>query len=91
MWAIASDAKRQRAIQKAVVAKLGEEEAARIEFLTTDAMVATLDSLIDPEPTETTVRGYKVSVSRKQLSPDEARNRQATIAKILASSLKDRQ
>lgn len=89
VWAIAPDAKRQRSIQRAVAAKLGDEEAAKIEFLTTDAVVATLDSLVDPEPRETTVRGYKVSVSRKSLSPEEARQRQAAIAKILAGSFKD--
>lgn len=90
VWAIAPNLTRQRAIRKAAEARLGPDELGKIEFLTTDEMVLALDVFAEPEPEETTVRGYKVSVSRRTASPQEALELRATISRIVAQSMKDR-
>ena len=46
-------------------------------------------NLAVPEPEETVVRGYKVSVERRAVSAAEAKERRANIARIVAQSRKD--
>jgi hypothetical protein len=84
IWAVAPDAKRRRAIQKSAEARLALEDFARIEFLTTEDVVAALDALSVPEPAEKVVLGYRVTSSRKSISPTEATERRAAVARILS-------
>lgn len=88
VWAIAADAKRLRAIEQAAHARLSREDLAGVEFLTTEDIVPTLDGLQSPEPAETTVRGYKVKVSRTPVSTAEAKGRRAMIARVVAQSMR---
>jgi iron only hydrogenase large subunit-like protein len=86
VWAIAPDAKRRKAIQLQAEARLGSDDAARIDFLTTEELIEALDSLSIPEPEEKVVKGYRVKSTRKAISPAEAKDRRASIARILAQS-----
>lgn len=88
IWAIVPDQKRQRALKKAAEARLAPADFGRVEFMTTEVMVLALGELAEPEPTESVVRGYKVSVSRMVVSPQEAEQRRANIARIVAQSLR---
>jgi hypothetical protein len=85
VWAIAPDGKRRRAVQQMAEARLGPD-VARIEFFTTEEMVEALDALVVPEPEEKVVKGYRVRTTRKAVSPAEAKERRANIARILAQS-----
>jgi hypothetical protein len=89
IWAIVPDQKRQRALKKAAEARLAPEDFARIEFMTTEAVVFALGDLAEAEPQESIVRGYKVSVSRMAVSRQEAEERHANIARIVARSVRD--
>ncbi|WP_374683221.1 type IV secretory system conjugative DNA transfer family protein [Accumulibacter sp.] len=46
-----------------------------------------LDDLNTPATTETTVRGYKVKVTRQAVSPEDVVNRRAAMAEVIARSL----
>jgi hypothetical protein len=89
IWSIAPTDKRKRAVRAAAQNRLATEDLARVEFLTTEEMVFALSMLAEDEPQESVVRGYKVSVSRKVVSPEDAKERQASIARIVAQSLRD--
>lgn len=89
VWAIAPDIKRRRAIQQQAEARLGPEEASRVEFLTTEELIEALDSLSVPEPEEKVVKGYRVKTTRKAISPGEAKERRANIARILSQSIRN--
>jgi hypothetical protein len=84
IWAITPDPKRQRTIRKAAEAQLSPEDVTKVEFLTTEEMVLALAMLAEPEPQESVVRGYKVSVSRKEVSVEEMLARKASINRIVA-------
>ncbi len=86
VWAVAQDARRLKAIRRAAEERLGPDLVANIEFLTTEEIVERLDDLAVPETEETTVRGYKVKVSRKVVGVDEAAERRRAIARILANA-----
>lgn len=54
-----------------------------------DEVLARLDELSGaPEPTKSTVRGYKVKVARTAVDTEEAKARRQAIAEVLARSLK---
>jgi len=89
IWAIAPDAKRRRAIKLAAEARLGADDAARVEFLTTEELIEALDALSVPEPEEKVVKGYRVKTTRKAISPTDAKERRANIARILSQSMRD--
>jgi hypothetical protein len=89
IWAIAPDAKRRRAIKQAAEARLGPDDVGRVEFLTTEEMIEALDALSVPEPEEKVVKGYRVKTTRKAISPTEAKDRRANIARILSQSIRD--
>ena len=89
VFAVANDAKRLRAIEKAACAQLLEEDLANVFFLTPDTVAATLDEFAKPAETTTVVRGYKVKVSRTKVGASEGADRRETIAKIVAKSLRN--
>ena len=89
IWSIAPNDKRKRTVRAAAQTELSADDLIRVEFLTTEEMVLALSMLVEDEPQESVVRGYKVSVSRKLVSPEDAKERQASIARIVAQSLRD--
>lgn len=77
----------QERYRATVLADLAEEERARVTILTPEEVPDFIAALASPDPTETTVKGYKVRVSRTAVSPNEARERRDTLARIVARSL----
>ncbi|HEX7760583.1 MAG TPA: hypothetical protein VF459_13835 [Caulobacteraceae bacterium] len=57
-----------------------------MEFFTTEELIGALDGLSVPEPAEKVVKGYRVKTTRKAISPAEAKDRRANIARILSQS-----
>ena len=51
-------------------------------------MADALDAFMAPPEQETVVRGYKVKVSRTFVSDDEAGDRRAAVARVIAQSLR---
>jgi site-specific DNA recombinase len=45
VWAVAPDAKRRRTVQQQAELRLGADDAARIEFLTTEELIDALDAM----------------------------------------------
>lgn len=63
------------------------EIADLVIVLVPDELVVALDQLT-PRPTpETTIRGYKVKVSRQALTPGDIAGRRAAIAGVIARSM----
>jgi hypothetical protein len=80
-----SDRQRQM-LQRYITAALEEAERDKVKYLLPDEMVEYLQS--QEPPTEQTVRGYRVKVSRKAVDVEEAEARRKTIAAVIARSLK---
>lgn len=65
-----------------------ETTATAIDAIAPDEIVATLDGLhTGHAAVETTVRGYKVKVTRQALSPEELTGKRSAIAGVIARSL----
>ena len=89
VFAIGSDAKRLRTIENAAKAVLSVDDIAKVSFLTPYAVAAALDSLSLPPAEETVVRGYRVKVSKTVVSASEAQDRRASVARVIAQSLRN--
>ena len=75
----------------AVVEGLPESELDRLTLLYPDDLPDFIASLAPaPAPEDNIVRGYRVKVSRTDVSPEEAKARRETLARLVAKSL-DRQ
>lgn len=65
-----------------------QEEACRVFVIAPEHLVATLDEFDPgPAPQESTVRGYKVKVTRQTVSPEDAANRRSAVAAVIAKTL----
>jgi len=82
---ICPEARRRQKCQRA----LDEHSlAGNVRVLGPDDLVSYLDEFEEPlPPPETTVRGYKVRVSRQQFSPDELAARRTAVAQVIARSV----
>lgn len=83
---VCKDKRRRDKVQKMLTS--AQPEAATILFIGPDEVVGTLDR-VDPTPqtTEGVVRGYKVKVSRQNLSANDIATRRLVIAEVIARSL----
>lgn len=86
VFAIATDAKRLRAIEAAARDTLSESDITKIDFLTPESLPDVLDALSAPIP-ESTVRGYRVKVTRSNVGVAEAQDRRAVVARVVAKSM----
>ena len=84
---IAADARQLRGIERIARERLSEEQLRKIAFLVPDDIVEALDALTPPPTEEKIVRGYRVKLSRTLITPEEANQRRATIAKVVGRSL----
>ncbi len=89
--AISTDLRRAKAISRAAKEKMGETEFEKLTVITPDEVVQALDALAPPEPQDQVVRGYKIKVSRRAITPEEAKERRAAVAKVVAKSIVDQQ
>ena len=87
VFAIATDQKRLRTIEKQARERLPENEITRILFLTPEQVAGALDELAAPAEEEALVRGYRVKVSRTVVDAAEAQDRRAAVAKVIAKSM----
>lgn len=71
----------------AILDGLSDEERPRVTILTPEEVPDYIAGLAPANPSETTVKGYKVRVSRTSISPDEARERRDTLARVVARSI----
>lgn len=85
---LAKTAASQARYRAAVLEGLSEAERSRLTFLlpeeTPDFIAAHAPRI---EPRETVVKGYRVRVSHASVSPEEARARRDTLARVIAGSL----
>lgn len=86
---VVPDERQRKAMRTFIVPNLEEKDAEKVAFLLPEEVLARLDELSGaPEPTESTVRGYKVKVTRTAVDTEEAKARRQAIAEVLARSLK---
>lgn len=78
----------QARYRAAVLAGLSEDEQSRLTFLLPEETPDFIASHAPrAQPTETMVKGYKVRVTHASVSPEEARARRDTLARVIAGSL----
>ena len=78
----------QARYRSTITESLSHEQQERLSFLVPEDLPDYIASLAPPpETTETLVRGYKVRTSHAAVSPEEARSRRETLAKLVARSL----
>ena len=78
--------KRLATIESSTRASLSEIDLAKIDFLTPEGVAEALDALSAPVQ-ESTVRGYKVKVTRSSVGAAEAQDRRASVTRIIAKSM----
>lgn len=89
---LAKSKQTQGKYRSALVEGLAPSELERVSILAPEELPDVIAYLAPPpEPTETVVRGYKVKVSKKVLSPEEARARRETLARLVSRSLDQQQ
>jgi hypothetical protein len=88
VFAVASDARRLRAIEAQVRERLSGDDMARIHFLTPELVADALDQLAPPTDEPSIVRGYRVKLSRTTVGAAEAQDRRAAVAKVIAQSMR---
>lgn len=75
--------------RKFVIPHLDEADRDKVRFQSIENFLEYLDELaVSVAPTEGMVRGYKVRVTRRTVSEEEARTRRQAITQVIARSLK---
>ncbi len=83
---VAEEKKRVKALQDYISSQLEGGEVQKVSFLLPVEALSFLDEQT-VEPEETTVRGYKVKVSRSTKTAGDAEERKKAIAKVIGRSL----
>ncbi|MHB8256936.1 MAG: hypothetical protein ACYDE0_06815 [Acidiferrobacterales bacterium] len=77
-----------KSLGKFIEESLDEDEQGKVRYLVPENLIEYLDSLGEPpQPTEQTVRGYKVRIVQQVVDPKEADARRQAIAGVIARSL----
>ena len=85
---VGSNERHIKALAKFVEENLDESERGKVRYVVPERLTEYLDSLgIIPQPTEQTVRGYKVRTVQQVVDPKEAGTRRQAIAEVIARSL----
>jgi hypothetical protein len=87
VWVVSPDQKHLKAIRGLSELSLTEAQRAAVVFMS-DADIPSAFSDRPSPPIETTVRGYRVRVKKAGASFDETQSKRATVAEILARSIK---
>ena len=69
--------------------ELSDEALSKIAFVTPEQVILALDALDIPPVEESVVNGYKVKVRRTVVSPAEAKDRRAAVARVIARSMRN--
>ncbi|MGH1428744.1 MAG: type IV secretory system conjugative DNA transfer family protein [Arenicella sp.] len=75
-------------IQNAVITEISTDDHCKINYLTPDGFIDYLESIAQAQTTTKTVNGFKVKVSKKQLTSEQQKERKEAIASVIASSIK---
>lgn len=86
---IGSTERQVKALTKFITENLDTEHHSKIRYAVPESIIEFLDSIeAGPKVTESEVRGYKVKVTRQDLSPEEIAKRRAAVAGVIARSLR---
>jgi hypothetical protein len=85
---LAPERRRLDAIAKVVRSALLDSERARVDFLLPEEFLTYLTTLTPPPPSEEQVGGYKVKVSYKKPTGEDAKARQRAVTEVIARSVK---
>jgi hypothetical protein len=85
---VASEQRYLTTMRKLAAGHLEPEVVERVRFFLAEEFIGYLDELKGQQPTEETVRGYKVKVTRRPIDPAEAEERKRAIAGVIARSLR---
>jgi hypothetical protein len=86
---IGSTERQVKALAKFIEENLDAEHHGKIRYAVPESIVEFLDSIeAGPKTTESEVRGYKVKVTRQDLSPEEIAKRRAAVAGVIARSIR---
>jgi hypothetical protein len=89
VWAIGIDRKRRSSLEATAKGRLDPLDIVKVEFLTTEELIDALDALSVPDTDDMVIKGYRVKSTLKPISPMEAKERRANIARILSRSTRD--
>ncbi len=85
---VGSNERHVKSLGKFIEENLDEEEQGKVRYVVPENLIEYLDSLGEPpQPTEQTVRGYKVRTVQQVVDPKEADARRQAIAGVIARSL----
>jgi len=86
---VGSNERHIKALAKFVEENLDESEQGKVRYIVPKRLTEYLDSLGEaPQPSEQTVRGYKVRTVQQVVDPKEAGARRQAIAEVIARSLR---
>jgi hypothetical protein len=85
---LAAERRRLDAIAKVVRSALLDSERARVDFLLPEEFLTYLSAQTPPPPSEEQVGGYKVKVSYKKPTDEDAKARQRAVTEVIARSVK---
>lgn len=86
---VGSNERHVSSLGKFIEENLEEGDQGKVRYLVPEGLVEYLDSLGEPpQPTEQTVRGYKVRTVQQVVDPKEAGARRQAIAEVIARSLR---
>lgn len=89
---VGSNERHVKALAKFIEENLEENQRGKVRYVVPEGLTEYLDSLGEiPQPTEQTVRGYKVRTVQQVVDPKEAGARRQAIAEVIARSLTRRQ
>jgi len=78
-----------KSLGKLVEENLEERERGKVSYVVPKGLIEYLDSLREhPQPTQHTVRGYKVRTVQQAVDPKEAGARRQAIAEVITRSLR---
>uniref|UniRef100_E6Q5Q6 Type IV secretion system coupling protein TraD DNA-binding domain-containing protein n=1 Tax=mine drainage metagenome TaxID=410659 RepID=E6Q5Q6_9ZZZZ len=86
---VGSNERHAKSLGTFIKENLEEEDQGKVRYFAPEGLTQYLDSLGEPpQPTEETVRGYKVRTVQQVVDPKEAGARRQAIAEVIARSLR---
>jgi len=86
---VCDDAKQLEKIKQACIAGIAGLDMQKVHFFTPEAFFSYLNTVsITASPTEATIKGYRVQVSYDSMTDDEMSKKRASVANLVANSLK---
>ena len=84
---VSADARHLKAMEVLTKERLEEEHHGKVHFCDPEAALAFIEAAAGTGASQETVRGYRETVKRATLDPDEAARRRSAVAAVIARSL----